>query len=118
MLLIPASILLTFWQHIQPFDVWLITHINQQWGNGFFDTVLPFMRETLFWVPLYLFLLIFVVHNFGAKGWWWVLGAVLTAALADIISSQLIKETVMRVRPCQDPEVSGPTSFFYQLLSA
>ena len=112
MLLIPASILLTFWQHIQPFDTWLITHINQQWGNGFLDAVLPFMRETLFWIPLYLFLLIFVVHNFGAKGWWWVLGAVLTAALADIISSQLIKETVMRVRPCQDPDVSVQLRFF------
>jgi membrane-associated phospholipid phosphatase len=112
MVFIFKPLLLTFWQHIQPVDVWLITHINQQWGNGFLDTVLPFMRETLFWVPLYLFLLLFVTGNFGARGWWWVLGAVLTAALADILSSQVIKQTVMRTRPCQDADVSVQLRFF------
>ena len=112
MLFIPATVLLTFWQHIQPFDVWLITHINQQWGNSFFDAVLPFMRETLFWVPLYLFLMLFVLINFGTRGWWWVLGGLLTAALADIISSQIIKESIIRLRPCQEPEVSAQLRFF------
>lgn len=112
MVLIPEPLLLTFWQHIQPIDVWLITHINQQWGNNLFDTILPFMRESLFWIPLYTFLLLFVTINFGARGWWWVLGVVLTAALADIISSQIIKQTVMRTRPCQDDDVSTQLRFF------
>jgi undecaprenyl-diphosphatase len=107
-----ATVLLTFWKHIQPVDVWLITHINQSWGNGFLDTVLPFMRETLTWAPLYLFLLLFVTGNFGTKGWWWVLAAVLTAAISDIVSSQLIKENIMRLRPCQDLEVSSQIRFF------
>lgn len=106
------AVLLTFWQHIQGIDVWLITHINQQWGNSFFDTVLPFLRESLFWVPLYLFLLLFALSNFGPKAWWWVLGVVLCAALADLISSQVIKQTIMRVRPCQDIEVAGQLRFF------
>ncbi len=109
---LPLTILLTFWQHIQAVDLWLLTHINQQGGNAFFDAVLPFMRETLFWVPLYFFLLIFVTVNFGKDGWWWVLGVILTAALADIISSQVIKENIMRLRPCQDIEVIGKIRFF------
>ena len=108
----PAVFLLTFWQQIQSIDVWLLTTINQQWGNSFFDAVLPFMRETLFWLPLYLFLLLFVTMNFGSRGWWWVLAAVLTAALSDIISSQIIKENIMRIRPCQDMEVSAKIRFF------
>jgi len=112
MVLITDSLLLTFWQHIQPIDVWLITHINQQWGNNLFDTILPFMRESLFWIPLYAFLLLFVTINFGARGWWWVLGVVLTAALSDIVSSQIIKQTVMRTRPCQDADVSTQLRFF------
>jgi undecaprenyl-diphosphatase len=110
--LLPGVYLLTFWQHIQPFDTWLITHINQQWGNSFFDAVLPFVRETLFWIPLYFFLLIFSLANFGLKGWWWILGVVLTAAIADLISSQVIKETIFRLRPCQDPEIAGRLRFF------
>jgi undecaprenyl-diphosphatase len=107
-----GGILLTFWQHIQPFDTWLLTHINQDWGNSFLDTVLPYMRETLFWVPFYLFMILFVTMNFKAKGWWWVLGVILTAAVSDIISSQLIKTNVMRVRPCQNEEVAAHIRFF------
>ncbi len=110
--LLPGVYLLTFWQHIQPFDTWLITHINQQWGNSLFDAVLPFVRETLFWIPLYFFLLVFSLANFGLKGWWWILGVVLTAAIADLLSSQVIKETIFRLRPCQDPEIAGRLRFF------
>lgn len=108
----PSSSLLTFWQLIQPFDTWLITHINQDWSSSFLDTVLPYMRETLFWIPLYLFLILFVTMNFGKQGWWWVLGVILTAALADVLSSQLIKQTVMRTRPCQDLIVAQQIRFF------
>jgi membrane-associated phospholipid phosphatase len=104
--------LLTFWHTIQPFDTWLLTHINQDWSNSFLDTVLPYMRETLFWIPLYLFLLLFVTMNFGVKGLWWVMAVALTAALSDIISSQVIKQIIWRVRPCQDEQVSLQIRFF------
>jgi Membrane-associated phospholipid phosphatase len=107
-----CSILLNFWQHIQPFDFWLLTHINQDWGNSFLDTVLPYLRETLFWVPLYFFLVLFVTMNFGVKGWWWILGFILVAALSDVISSKLIKENVMRPRPCRDLSVLQHIRFF------
>jgi len=111
MIVDPASGLLTFWQQIQPFDAWLLTHINQDWGNPLLDTMLPYMRETLFWMPLYLFLLLFTTSNFGVKGWWWALGVVLTAALADLVSSQLIKPNIIRMRPCGDETVSQQIRF-------
>jgi membrane-associated phospholipid phosphatase len=104
--------LLSFWQHIQPVDAWLLTHINQDWSTGFLDTVLPYLRETLFWMPLYLFLLVFITMNFGAKGLWWALAVVLTAAFSDIISSQIIKQHIMRVRPCRDITVAQHIRFF------
>lgn len=104
--------MLTFWQQIQPFDTWLLTHINQDWSADFLDKVLPFMRETLFWIPLYLFLILFVSFNFKSRGVWWILGIALTAILADLISSQLIKQNVMRVRPCQDASVAQHIRFF------
>lgn len=108
----PGTGLLTFWQLIQPFDEWLIVHINQQWSNGFLDTVLPYMRETLFWMPLYLFLLLFAIMNFGIRSIWWVLGFALTAILADVISSQLIKEHIWRTRPCRELSVASQLRFF------
>jgi len=108
----PGGTLLTIWQFIQPVDTWLITHINQDWGNTFLDTVLPYMRETMFWIPLYLFLLLFAAFNFRVKGLWWILGVILTAALSDIISSHVVKQLVMRTRPCQDPIVGQQLRFF------
>jgi len=111
MIVDPAAGLLTFWQQIQPFDAWLLTHINQDWSNAVLDSMLPFMRETLFWMPLYLFLLLFTTSNFGVKGLWWALGVVLTAALADLVSSQLIKPNIIRVRPCGDETVSQQIRF-------
>lgn len=108
----PGSVLLTFWQLVQPVDTWLLTHINQDWSNSFLDTLLPYLRETLFWVPLYFFLLLFVVGNFGIRGWWWVLGVILCAGLSDIISSHVIKNNIMRVRPCRDITIAEQIRFF------
>jgi undecaprenyl-diphosphatase len=86
--------------------------INTTWRLDVLDTATPFIRDTQFWYPFYLFLLLFVVYNFGAKGWWWVLAVLLTAALADILSSQIIKEQVQRLRPCRDPAVAHTIRFF------
>ncbi|RYY21501.1 MAG: hypothetical protein EOO04_18145, partial [Chitinophagaceae bacterium] len=83
-------LMVSIWKYIDPVDRWLITHINQDWGNPVFDYVLPFLRETGVWLPLYFFLCIFVALNFGTRGLWWIVGFLLTAALADIISSHLI----------------------------
>lgn len=112
MVFIKTVLLATFWNRILPVDSWLLKQINSNWNNELLDTVLPFMRETLFWVPLYLFLLLMVLVNFGTKGLWWILASVLAAALADLISSQLIKESIMRLRPCQEPEIAGQIRFF------
>ncbi|HEY0677307.1 MAG TPA: phosphatase PAP2 family protein [Chitinophagaceae bacterium] len=93
----------SLWDQINLWDRNLFTLINRDADNDFFNVVLPFLRESQFWVPFYLFMILFMTMNFKSKGWWWVLGFVLTAALADIISSQIIKENIMRIRPCRDP---------------
>jgi len=107
-----SPVFLSIWSYIDPIDRWLIKHINQDWGNPVFDAILPFVRETATWLPLYFFLILFVTINFGVKGLWWVIGFLLTAALADIISSHFIKQWVLRTRPCQDPIVGPQLRFF------
>lgn len=107
-----CTVTLVFWHHIQDYDVWLLTHINQDWSSSLLDTICPYLRETKFWVPLYLFLVLFTTINFKVKGFWWVAGVVLVAAISDIISSQVIKTNLMRVRPCRDVEVMTQIRFF------
>jgi len=95
-----------WFRHIEPLDRKIFYAINVGESNRFFDTVLPFLREAGFWVPLYLFLLVFAMINFGKRGWLWFVFFICTAGLSDLIASHLIKQTIFRLRPCQDPELA------------
>ena len=97
---------LGFFQQALHFDYWLFNKINREWTNSFFDTVFLFLREAEFWVPFYLFLLVFITVNFGRKGWWWALALIMTAIISDLISSSVVKQLIIRTRPCRDPFIA------------
>lgn len=92
-------------QKLQQFDVQAMIFFNRKLENPVFDTVMPWLRESVFWAPFYLFLIGWGIMNLGKKAGWWVAWAILTIALSDQVSSGFIKKTVERVRPCRDPEV-------------
>jgi len=88
---------------IEPLDRKLFFLVNNGMANNFFDTVMPVLRESNTWIPLYLFMLVFALVNFGKRGLLWMLFAICTAAFCDLVSSHLIKEHIFRLRPCQNP---------------
>ncbi len=88
---------------IKQFDYNLFAKINGRWHNSFFDVFFPFIREPTVWVPLYFFLVVFITTNFKIKGWIWVLFFLINVTLSDYVSSTLIKDNFMRLRPCRDP---------------
>lgn len=93
----------SFWQQLESLDKKLFVLLNSKLTNPFFDWILPYFRDSVFWAPLYLFLVVFIAVNYGKKGWWWSIGFVCTIAVADLISSRVFKEGFQRLRPCQDP---------------
>lgn len=92
-------------------DRYLFSLINQRLHNGFFDLIFPFLRNSIFWLPLYLFLLLFVSVNFKKHVWWWIAFAACTAIISDFISSDVIKEHIYRVRPCNDESLRTSMRF-------
>ncbi len=86
-------------------DKWLFRNINSVYTNSVLDQFFPVWRESITWVPLYFFLLLFVLINFKSKGWVWLLLILLLPSLTDILSSQVIKDWIQRPRPCQDNTV-------------
>lgn len=78
-------------------------YLNTQWHTPFLDTIIPFFRNQYFWIPLYLFLLIFIPFKFGRKGWAWCLAYIIVFALADQTAAHLIKPFFHRLRPCNNP---------------
>ena len=53
--------------------------------------------------PVYLFLLLFILINFGWRAWTWILFVAINTTITDQLSSDIIKSWVHRLRPCQDP---------------
>lgn len=101
--------LLSLLSRLVLWDKWLFSKINSSWINPVFDLILPYMRDSNCWMPLYLFLFVFVVINFKSRGWWWILFFVCTVAMTDMTSSRPIKEEFERLRPCADPD------FYFQV---
>ena len=82
-------------------DYQLFHLINSGCQNAVFDWLLPILRDKHTWLPIYLFLFVFWVLNFGKKGLYFALAFALTVGMADATSSHLLKKTVRRLRPCQ-----------------
>jgi membrane-associated phospholipid phosphatase len=87
-------------------DRYLFNLINNRWNNSFFDQLMPMLRNSNLWIPLYLFLGVFALLNIKKSGWF-ILLFICTAALTDILSSHIIKNLVFRLRPCRDPDMIG-----------
>jgi membrane-associated phospholipid phosphatase len=86
-------------------DFQLFEAINTGMSSLFLDAILPWMREPLFWFPLYTFIIAFAFFNYGKKAYWLVLFLGLTAGSSDMISSRLVKKSIQRIRPCNDDKV-------------
>lgn len=85
------------------FDYQLFHLINGEWRNAFFDLVLPWWREKVFWVPLYLLMAIWLVRRYGRPTVYFLLAIALTITIGDQLSSSVIKPAVERLRPCREP---------------
>lgn len=81
----------------------LFGYINDHFHNNFFDGLFPVIRNSITWIPLYIFLLVFVLVNFKKDIWVWIAFAAVMVILTNFISSNLIKDHIMRLRPCNDP---------------
>lgn len=88
------------------FDEYLFGLVNQKASNSFFDLIMPFIRQPLFWLPLYFFIILFAIYNFPKKAAIWIGCMLLTVGITDSISSRVFKPLFGRLRPCNNPELA------------
>ena len=84
-------------------DQFLFELINGQAHNAVLDWLMPIWREKSTWIPLYIALAAFVGYKYRWQGLYLVLALALAVGLADTVSSKIIKPSVHRLRPCNDP---------------
>lgn len=94
-------------QSINQWDKLLLKHINSEWHTNFLDGLLPALRNQFTWLPLYLFLILFIVVNYKKTRWWWIAFAVATVIVTNFISSGLLKQNFIRLRPCNDSSIAS-----------
>ncbi len=94
-------------EQLLSYDQQAFKTINYEWSNSFFDWIMPLLRTSNMWLPLYLFLILLITINFKKTGWWWVLFAAGTVILTDFVSSTLIKHNIIRLRPCNNPDLAS-----------
>ncbi|MDQ2863440.1 MAG: phosphatase PAP2 family protein [Bacteroidota bacterium] len=87
-------------------DKILFLLINHDSSYSYLDPVMLLMRNPFTWIPLYIFMAIFMFVKTGKREWQFILFSLTTVAITDS-SSALIKNTVGRIRPCFDAEISG-----------
>ncbi len=92
-------------ERIKDLDLQLFHLLNGKWSNEWLDAIVPWLRYQQTWYPLYLFLLVFVLYNFGKQSWWWIAGFIITVGVSDSFSSRIVKSIFQRLRPCTDPNV-------------
>ncbi|MDX1407761.1 MAG: phosphatase PAP2 family protein [Saprospiraceae bacterium] len=83
--------------------IWVHNHLHADWLNAW----VPLLREKWLWVPVYIFLILFMILNFQRSGVVWVLLLLFAVGLADTTSSKVIKRSVKRVRPCHVEQVES-----------
>ncbi len=98
-------------QKILNVDRAIFEYINDHLHNSFFDVFFSLMRNSVTWVPMYIFMLVFVLLNFKRDKYWWIFFAIGTVILSDFISSDIIKVNIYRVRPCNDPLLVDKINF-------
>lgn len=75
--------------------------------NAFFDPIMYWVSNKLFWIPLYLIIAILIIRFYKLKSIYLFLGIGVLITLADQLSSGLIKPWVERLRPSHNPDLQG-----------
>lgn len=109
---------MSFFQQLLHLDYQLTFLVNREMVHPVLDDLFLFLRESIFHVPLYLFIIIYSFQVFGKKAIWWVLGAISLIALCDLLSSHVIKAYFNRPRPCRDPFMAGQIRFLARYCGA
>jgi len=84
----------------------LFVALHEFWSCDGLDLIMPWFRNPMNSIPIYVFLLYFSVRKYGRNGLLWCLAFLLVFALADFTSAHLLKPFFGRLRPCQDPILS------------
>src|SRR5436190_23003799 len=91
---------------LQTLDEKLLFLVNGM-HNGALDVFFYWVSEKWIWIPLYAWLCYLYYKNFPGKLHYVLFFVALLITLCDQTASNLLKNLVLRMRPCHDPAIAG-----------
>jgi undecaprenyl-diphosphatase len=77
------------------------------WHSPFWDSIMYWVSHKLFWIPLYAFLLGWLIWKEKWNAVYTLIALGLTIAIADRFTSGFMKPFFARPRPCHDAEIGS-----------
>ena len=96
---------MTWLQWLDHLDKSLFVLIQHDSDHSLLDKIMPVLRDPLIWIPFYAFMLYYAFRQGSRKAWPFIALTLLTFALTDSITAQLLKPLFGRLRPCHDPDM-------------
>ena len=85
---------------IQSVDIAIFKWIHFYIKNDFFDILLPYLRNKLTWIPLYVYFLYHLYKVENKNYFKLIISALILVILSDFLCAKVLKEIVERQRPC------------------
>jgi membrane-associated phospholipid phosphatase len=79
----------------------------QHGSDSLLDKLIPPLREPLIWIPLYAFMLYYAVRTGKKNALAFIVLSVVTVAITDSLTAQVLKPIFARPRPCHDTEMAA-----------
>lgn len=93
-------------EKLNSLDTALFLYLNGK-HNAFFDPIMYWASDKLFWVPFYILIAILLVWFYKKQSIPIFISIGVLITLADQIASHLIKPMVKRLRPSHEPDLQG-----------
>jgi len=97
---------MSFFEWLDHIDKFLFTLIQHDTDNAVLDVVMPVLRDPYTWVPFYVFMLYFCLRKGQQHAWIFIALSLLTFAITDSLTAQIMKPLFGRLRPCHDPDMA------------
>ncbi|MDO6434040.1 phosphatase PAP2 family protein [Flavitalea sp. BT771] len=97
---------MNFPEWLDHIDKILFTLIQHDSDHAVLDRVAPILRDPYTWIPFYVFMLYYSLRYVRQQALPFILLSLLTFAITDSLTAQVMKPFFERLRPCHDPDMA------------
>lgn len=96
---------MNIWEILDAFDKNVFSFIHADASTPLLDGFMKLLRNASTWIPLYAFMLYWIIRYERKYAWQFMLLTIVCFAITDFVSASILKPWIGRIRPCYDPEL-------------